>query len=296
MPKSLGRYTLSGSSGDDNLDGSLLAQSLQDRGLNVNGNGGNDTIRGGSGADLLSGGNGNDYVYGALDDLTGSGTIVWDGGNGTDTLDLSQIPYAEGTGTMVAFYGNGDSQIRTSAEKDDGSLAGPTSWDSIFRGNFKNFENFVLGAGNDTVLMTTSAVNNVIDGGGGNDLINAGAGNDTVYGGDGDDILEGGWGNDIISGGAGSDLFSWQGRLAGQYTKDVITDFDVDGSDGVVDHLWLGGTWAVSWGQDSQGQLVGYLSDNGTVFGDVTFVGLTLADAALIQVYHGMTDTGFPGG
>lgn len=289
-----GRYTVNLGKGDDNFDGSTLDQSLQDRGLGISGNGGNDILRGGSGADTLSGGIGNDTIFGDLADLQGAGgdgKIVWDGGNGTDTLDLSGLTYAAGTGTMVAFYANGDSQVRTSAGTPD-NYAEPTTWDAIYRGNFTGFENFTLGAGNDTILMTTASIANVIRGGDGNDLVRAGGGNDTVYGEGGNDIMDGGWGDDVLTGGAGSDAFMWEGRLAAQYTRDTVTDFDVDGSDGTQDQIWLWQGWSIQWDPNSA-VLHGFLIDNGTVFGEVTLQGLTYADAALVQVVN-LDGNGYP--
>lgn len=293
---SIGKFSINGTSGDDLIDGSTYDSSIQSRGFNINGAGGNDTIKGGFGADILKGGNGNDLISGDLSDLSGagSGNIVWDGGNGIDTLDLSAIPYADGTGTMIAFYGNGDSQVRLSAEKDDGSTAGPglTPSDVVYRGNFQGFENFTLGDGNDSIYMTNASIANVLKGGGGNDLISAGGGNDTVYGGSGNDIIEGGWGNDIAYGGDGNDVFTWQGRLSGQYTTDVIKDFDADGSDGSHDEIWLGGSWTIQWDPNSV-VLHGYLYDNGVRFGEITLEGLSFADASSVVIHH-VDLNGFP--
>lgn len=292
-----GKYAINGTSADDTLDGSTYSVALQQRGLSISGSGGNDTITGGSGPDTLSGGNGNDIVRGDLADVQGAGTgkIVWDGGNGTDTLDLSAIPYADGTGTLVGFYGNGDSQLRLSADKDDASAYGvgvATPADVIYRGNFQNFENFTLGDGNDSIYMTTASINNVLDGGGGNDLISGGGGNDTIYGGGGNDFIEGGWGNDTAYGGAGSDVFTWQGRLAGQYTFDVIKDFDVDATDDSHDEIWLGGSWSLDWDETSS-VLHGYLMDGGVVFGEITLEGLTTADAPSVIIHH-IDGAGYP--
>jgi Ca2+-binding RTX toxin-like protein len=291
---SVARYTVNLGKSDDNFDGSSLDPALQTRGLAVSGNGGNDVLRGGSGGDTLSGGIGNDTIIGDLVDLQragGDGKVVWDGGNGTDTLDLSGVGYAPGTGTMIAFYVGGDSQVRTSA----GTLspyAEPTTWDTIYRGNFAGFENFVLGDGNDTIIMSNTGVANIISAGGGNDLVRSLSGNDTIYGAAGNDILDGGWGDDVASGGMGSDAFVWEGRLAGQYTRDLVTDFDVDGSDGTSDQIWLGHGWTIQWDPNSN-VLHGFLIDNGTVFGEVTLQGLSYADAGLVTIVN-LDGTGYP--
>jgi Ca2+-binding RTX toxin-like protein len=286
---SAGRYSINGTQGDDFIDGSVYDGALQARGLSVNGAGGNDTIKGGSGADILGGGNGNDAIFGDRADLAGAGgdgRIVWDGGNGTDTLDLSGFSYTDGTGVMLAFYANGDSQIRTDADKNDASMWGPTSWSAIYRSNFQGFENFTLGGGNDTILMTNASINNVIDGGAGNDFIGGGGGNDTINGGAGNDIIDGGWGNDTMYGGTGNDAFSIQGRLAGQYTYDVIKDFDAraDSGDASFDAMILPTSWTIVWDSGSPAVLHGYLNDGSTTFGEITFEGLTYADASQVTI------------
>jgi len=297
------KYEISGGSGNDSLDGSSLAPALQAQGLLIHGNAGNDSVKGGSGSDALYGDDGNDLVYGDLADLTGAGgdgKIVWDGGKGIDTLDLSAIASDPGKG--IYFFpdpsARGLSRIFTNMEKDDGSIIGPTSWDTAYANNFQGFENYILGSGNDWIYLSSSAQDNVVHGGAGDDFVNAGAGNDTVYGDEGNDIVDGGWGNDIMYGGAGSDAFSWQGRVVGQYTVDVVKDFDIDNSDGTHDQFWLYGSWTVQWDPNSS-VLHGYLADpayNNVVFGEVTFEGLTYADRGAVEFHNIDPNTGLPVG
>jgi Ca2+-binding RTX toxin-like protein len=304
-PVNITKYEINDDASGHVIDGSTLSTSIQQRGLLIHGNGGNDTIRGGSGADLLYGDDGNDLVYGEVADLAGAGgagKVVWDGGKGIDTLDVSGIQSDPGKGVYLVvldYSPKGDTtRILTNMEKDDGSTFGPTSWEGDYSKNFTNFENFTLGSGNDWVYLSSNALDNVVHGGGGDDLVNAGAGNDTVYGDDGNDIVDGGWGNDNIYGGAGSDAFSWQGRLVGQYTVDVVKDFDIDNSDGTHDQVWLFGSWFIQWDANSS-VLHGYLVDpayNNAVFGEVTFEGLTYADHGSVEVHNIDPNTGFPVG
>jgi len=293
---SVGRFTINGTSAGETIDGSSYDAALQARGLAISGNGGDDTLKGGSGADVLSGGNGNDTIYGDLADLAGAGgngKIVWDGGNGNDTLDLSQLSYDDGRGILLQAVANtalSSNQIWTNIDKNDASVWGAMSFDAKYFNNFKGFENFVMGGGNDEVHMANGMGNNLIWGGGGNDFITAADGDDTIYGGDGNDILDGGWGNDILYGGAGNDAFTIEGRLAGQYTYDVIKDFDPRSGpeDLQYDALVLGGSWTVAWDANSPDVLHGYLMDGTTVFGEITLEGLTYADASLVPI--GTTD------
>ncbi|MDI6623291.1 MAG: Ig-like domain-containing protein [Brevundimonas sp.] len=84
-----GGNTISGTAGNDHLNGGAGADDLQ-------GLGGNDRINGGSGADILDGGAGNDIVSGdSGDDLliydmgeNAGSTDTYDGGSGRDTLQL----------------------------------------------------------------------------------------------------------------------------------------------------------------------------------------------------------------
>jgi Ca2+-binding RTX toxin-like protein len=104
------------------------------------------------------------------------------------------------------------------------------------------------GAGNDTILGTTSAVptsceagchlevgsqtfeggpgNDAVFGDRGNDTLRGNGGDDRLYGGIGDDVLEGGEGNDLLSGGFGAD------RIDGQGGNDYVR------GDGTIDRIF----------------------------------------------------------
>ena len=287
MAKSPGKYSISGTRGDDYLDGSTYSSSLQSRGFNINGQAGNDTLKGGFGRDVLNGGAGNDLVYGALDDLVGlgDGKLAWDGGTGTDTLDLSGITSDPGNGLWVMF-GSLGGELLTNVHRNGNALNWSVTNDADYRDNFRGLENVTMGSGDDIVTASGSA--NIIHGGGGNDYLDAQPGNDTIYGDAGDDVIIGGYGSDIMSGGSGSDAFAILGRLSGEYTRDVITDFET-----VNDQIWLWQGWSLTWGAES-GPLHGYLSDGGVVFGEVTVSNLTFSDSGSVQVYNIDPSTGEP--
>jgi Ca2+-binding RTX toxin-like protein len=294
-PVKVTKVTINGNQFDNIINGSDQPDDVEARGLIINGNAGNDTLKGGSGADILNGGDGNDYVYGDHADLAGAGdgTTVWDGGKGIDTIDLSQVPYEDGLGTYLKI-GTGlpgsSSQIWTNVDNPDGTLWGFDTAEAKYVNNVKGFENVVMGGGDDWVDMASGTGNNTVNGGGGNDVLNAGDGNDIVIGGDGNDMVIGGWGDDQLTGGAGSDMFVFLGRLAGQFTRDTIADFDIDGSDGAADALWLGESYTVQWDPNSAA-LHGYMFDNGTAIGEITLLGLNYTDASSVQIYYGIDMT-----
>ncbi len=110
--------------------------------------------------------------------------------------------------------------------------------------------------GNDIVLTTCSVTvdmtidggsgNDMLMGGGGDNLLIGGTGNDTLYGADGDDVLLGGSGNDDLLGGNGNDVLvggSGNDNLCGGNGRDLIIGGedhdDIDG--GADDDILIGG-------------------------------------------------------
>jgi Ca2+-binding RTX toxin-like protein len=85
---------------------------------------------------------------------------------------------------------------------------------------------------NQTVGRILFADNKFI-GSNGDDIITSGVGNDVLIGRGGDDQFDGGRGKDIMTGGGGEDSFVFQVDMG----KDVIRDFDADGTDGFQDHI-----------------------------------------------------------
>ena len=285
MPKQTSKFTINGSRGNDDINGSIYEASLQSRGLLINGQAGDDTLQGGFGQDVLNGGAGNDLIRGALDDLigTGNGNVVWDGGTGTDTLDLSGISSEPGKGLWLQLNGT----LQTNVDRLGNALNWSVTREATYSGNLAGFENALMGSGDD--IVTGTAVANVIRGGAGDDYLDGQPGNDTIYGDDGNDVILGGWGSDTMSGGAGSDAFAILGRLSGEYTRDVILDFEK-----ANDQIWLAEGWSLTWDDQSAGVLHGYLRDGGVVFGEITLSNLTYADAASVLVYNIDLTTGNP--
>lgn len=239
----------------------------------LDGNGGNDTIRaftggflggvignpivgnlvmqGGAGDDFLDSGFGNDLMLGG----DGNDTMRWLPGTLIDT-------YEGGPGTdtgVVVGNGNGQGDAFVLAANPDGSgrvLFQRTNLVPFFI-DIGTTERVSLQTadGNDTITvgnLAGTAVRRVTaDGGTGDDVIDGsgttvalelfgGDGNDTVTGGTAADVLFGGIGDDILSGGAGADsLFGGHGhdRLAGGRGRDVLSGDDGDDvlDDGVKD-------------------------------------------------------------
>ncbi|MGR3375002.1 MAG: M10 family metallopeptidase C-terminal domain-containing protein [Pseudooceanicola nanhaiensis] len=178
-----GNDSVTGTTGANEIDGG-------DGNDSIDGNGGADTLLGGAGNDTIIGNGDGENVDGGIGDdliLSGLGNETMDGGAGNDTIDHRAW---NGAYEFDMTTGNTD-------------FAGES---------FVNFENVLMGNGNDSVTGTSGA--NLIDGGGGNDTINDGQGADTVIGGAGDDLLLAGdttFGNgDNWDGGIGQDTLSFE--------------------------------------------------------------------------------------
>jgi Ca2+-binding RTX toxin-like protein len=192
--------TLTGGTGDDDLHGGPGADL-------ITGGAGNDSIAGGPGVDTLLGGIGDDYFNetDAVDQYRNSaGTLVnafikqhlgstigtpesdlINGGADFDTCDYNRTTSTNMTVTLC-----------TNAAVTNASgacVSGGT--DTADTDDITNCDDFVAGAGNDTI--TGSDGDDMINGGLGNDLINGGPGNDQLIGGGGTDTLNGGTGEDI---------------------------------------------------------------------------------------------------
>ena len=226
---------LSGSSFADRLTGNTSANLIL--GLEGNdsltGNAGNDTLLGGAGNDSIVGGDGNDWLRGEA----GTDTIL--GGNGNDNIlsdgdggryfgDAGNDIMMSGLGNETMDGGAGVDTIDHSAWAGDytyNMTTGTTDWAFEL---YTNFENVIMGSGND--LVTGSTLANTIMAGDGNDTVNSGGGIDWLYGGNGNDILDGGLANDMIIGGGGSDRFRFSSTL-GASNLDSIIDFSLGDGD-----------------------------------------------------------------
>lgn len=243
-----GRDVIRGGSQGDSLAGGQDADVLS-------GDGGDDLIRGDGGADQLFGGTGNDTLYG------GKGADTMFGGAGNDrfsveSLDVGVDKINGGAGSdFLWMRTEGDviaANLATGTVKGLGDvpLATLTSVESIsaIAANLT----VIAGTAGANVIEARGGVDNVVDGGAGNDTISGSGWNGRLDGGAGDDLihagasgflgvqnLTGGTGDDTISGevgyvnmtgGAGDDEFQFGsgiGTIRGTpfATRATITDY-----------------------------------------------------------------------
>lgn len=179
---------------------------------------GNDKVQGGLGNDLLQGGAGNDTLQGGIGNDTlmgGTGADALDGGEGVDTAS-----YADQTGALVLrFAASGASKLTIGGVSD----------------TLTNIENVTGGTGGDSITgHATAAVDNLFNGGAGNDTLNGGAGNDTLIGGAGADSLVGGTDVDTVD-------FSEEGAISGlsfdMASGQVTINASVYGTNGTVSQV-----------------------------------------------------------
>jgi subtilisin family serine protease len=170
-----------GSQGGESIIGSSAANYLA-------GNRGNDTLTGGTGTDTVRGNFGSDVVV----DTDFVDFDVLSGDLGVDTIDYSQVTFADGVVTInlqleITQVSGGNSETITGFENARGSQGGEA-------------------------IIGTVAANN-LSGNGGNDLLSGLDGRDTLSGGAGNDTCIGGLGADRLLGGSGDqDVFrfmSW---------------------------------------------------------------------------------------
>ncbi|EYD76425.1 calcium-binding protein, hemolysin-type [Rubellimicrobium mesophilum DSM 19309] len=212
-----GNDTLSGLAGDDLIYGEA----------------GNDRLIGGTGADTLTGGL-NDDTYVLTGDDVAEDTIVENGGQGTDTVEVDQ-DYAlganlekllltgtddvDGTGNELAntLTGNGGANVLDGGLGAD-IMAGGQGNDTYYVDNLGDRTNeSTANAGVDETRTTLTSLNISLNGMGYIDNLTfvgtgsfTGTGNtlaNTITGAGGNDTLDGGSGIDTLIGGAGDDTY-----------------------------------------------------------------------------------------
>ncbi|MDJ0939049.1 MAG: putative Ig domain-containing protein [Woeseiaceae bacterium] len=212
-----GSSVITGTAGDDILDGTALADQMF-------GLAGNDILRGNDGDDTIDGGTDNDMLFGGLGAdtlLGGDGDDDAYGGDGNDAIQ-------GGAGRDELHGDAGDDDLSGDAGRD--FLFGEDGNDTLSGGSGRDV--MEGGLGNDTLLGGTG--NDVLRGNegedqlfgnDGNDTLRGGADNDTLDGGDGDDNLRGNGGDDTIIGGLGDDAILGQGgadTIQGDAGNDTI--------------------------------------------------------------------------
>jgi Ca2+-binding RTX toxin-like protein len=185
-----GNDMLVGNAGDDMLFGgdgrdNILGGDGDDM---IIGGAGSDNILGGDGDDMIIGGSGSDILMGNAGDDTFVGTdgdcndLIY-GGEGSDTIDMASV-----TSNLTVRLGNAGTD-RGSVTTEEGGR--DTIW---------SVENFISGAGDDTIFASDAA--NVLDGGDGNDTFvfetAASAQGDHINGLSAGDVLQFGTGTNAL--------------------------------------------------------------------------------------------------
>ena len=170
--------------------------------------------------------------FGGSDVFLFYGGVTYDGGKGTDFLDISASGRHVAVDLKKMLASDGDISNLISIE---GVIGGDN--DDTLTGNGK--KNALLGNGGDDDVnggggkdrIFGNFGNDNLKGGAGDDSIFAGAGDDTANGGNGNDLIDGGRGNDELGGGSGSDELKGRGgrdRLHGGLDEDKLNGGDGD--------------------------------------------------------------------
>jgi Ca2+-binding RTX toxin-like protein len=225
-----GNDTLYGSSGEDFLVGGGGNDRLYGRG-------GNDSLQPGDGNDIAHGGPGDDVL---LAEIFVDGDDLLDGGEGVDT-----VKYAYRQFSVTVTLGNNLADDGTPGVEHD---LVDVSVENAMGGELGD----VLIGDDRPNVLSGSAGDDELYGGGGNDRLNGGPGddvlvgdaghdrlygngdNDSLDGGAGPDDLWGGPGNDTLSGGAGVDEYHGEGSDDVFFNNDGVAEM-VDCGNGIDD-------------------------------------------------------------
>lgn len=226
-----GNDCLNGGNGTDRLYGDFGDDQLY-------GNGGNDILDGGEGSDYLYGGAGNDtYIFNM-----GYGIDTINDSEGINTISLGKGLFAE---AMTVYRTNwNDLTITFEGIEDKLVIQGyfNTEENRSFSVNFADGTRYAYDSEENPLKqvhltdyddwMSAWSDNGVImHGDGGNDNLNGGAGNDTLFGGTGNDYLYGNDDDDILDGGEGNDYLNGGNGddtyiFGNGYGSDIIEDYD----------------------------------------------------------------------
>lgn len=241
----------------------------------------------------LNGGAGNDVISTDTPHSRDGINLFYDGGRGSDTLDLSNSPVAVAV-RLYGFEPSISTNFQMVSVHDNPENAGfydPNDPMKVLdlsaattTANIANFES-VIGSAFDDYIGLSYSVAGRADGGAGNDWIEGGIGDDFLFGGSGNDYIEGRAGNDTMTGGLGADQF----QVLTMNGDEVITDFNI-----------VEGDWLFVAQQESSHAVpsaetweqITYVDPNGVSHtaikspfegGSVTLVGLTLEDVPTVM-------------
>ncbi|OGP85144.1 MAG: hypothetical protein A2V87_01885 [Deltaproteobacteria bacterium RBG_16_58_17] len=161
------------------------------------------------------------------------------GFNHGDSLDLGDIAFGSGTGTMLSYSANdaGNVYVGTDLKSVPIVSDGANTAHIALEGQYTTagFEGaYDQGSGTAVSYHTggtdlksvpqSEKFDQLVLGGTGNDILTGSSGSDFLVGGDGNDILVGGIGNDTLTGGPGADTFVF--RETGSANIDHIVDYN----------------------------------------------------------------------
>ena len=220
--------TLKGQDGNDNINGGNGADHLY-------GGAGEDQLHGNGGNDVLDGGEGNDFLYGGA----GNDTYIFNMGYGTDTIrdseGINTIQFGSGLreDKLTAYRTNWNDLTITFEDTEDKLVIQGyfTSEESRkFNVSFADGTRYACGdAGNPIHQVHATEYDDWMAAWSNEGITLFGdGGNDHLTGGNGDDMLAGGTGNDYLAGGAGDDTYLF-GKGDGQDTVE-----DVEGMNQIV--------------------------------------------------------------
>lgn len=212
--------TLIGENGNDSLNGENGADKLY-------GGIGDDQLYGSGGNDTLDGGEGSDYLYGGA----GNDTYIFNVGYGTDTINDSEgintILFGSGlSADMMTVYRTNWNDLTITFEGVEDKLIIQNYFTSEenrnFNVNFADGTKYAYDSAENPLKqvhateyddwMSAWSDNGVV--------IHSDGGNDTLNGGEGNDALDGGVGSDYLYGGSGNDTYIF----GIEYGSDIVED------------------------------------------------------------------------
>jgi Ca2+-binding RTX toxin-like protein len=170
---------IKGDDNNNNLLGDTDPLNLDDE---IRGFGGDDILKGRRGNNYLLGGKGNDI----LDHSNSNGKNILHGNEGDDYL---KVYSSKGDNTL--YGGKGDDSFSISSSQGDNTLYGGKG-DDYLSSYYATGKNIFFGGEGDDFVRSVGSINDILNGGSGDDTFNVYEGTSTINGGIGNDLLIGG--------------------------------------------------------------------------------------------------------